>query len=373
MKVALVQDWLTEIGGAEKVFECFLELFPEADIYTLTSHERVISELHIDRNKLKESFISKLPFGKKKYRNYLPLFPKAIESFNFSEYDLIISSSSSVAKGVITNSKQLHICYCHSPVRYAWDLYHQYLKEAGLNGFGLKKWFVRHTLHKLRIWDVISANRVDYFIANSNYINHRINKVYRRKADVIYPPVDVNRFGLKDKKETYYYTASRLVPYKKIDLIVEAFSKMPDKKLIVAGMGPDSKKIKVLAGPNVEMKGFVSNEEMLSLMQNAKAFVFAADEDFGIIPVEAQACGTPVIALSRGGTKETVIDGVTGIHFKEQTVESLSDAIETFEANVFDAKVIRANAEKYSRERFKDEFMTFIKGKIEMSDVVINQ
>lgn len=360
MKVALVQDWLTEIGGAEKVFECFLELFPEADIYTLTSHERVISDLKIDKTKLHESFIAKLALGRSKYRNYLPLFPKAIESFDFSGYDLIISSSSSVAKGIITNSKQLHICYCHSPVRYAWDLYHQYLNEAGLLGFGFKKWFVRHTLHKLRIWDAISANRVDYFIANSNYIKRRINKVYRREADVIYPPVDINRFDLGEEKEEYYYTASRLVPYKKIDLVVEAFSKMPDKKLIVAGTGPDYKKIKAIAGANVEMKGFVSNDEMLALMQKAKAFVFAADEDFGIIPVEAQACGTPVIALGRGGTKETVIDGQTGVHFKEQTVESLSEAIERFETMKFDGNNARTNAEQFSKQRFIKELQEYI-------------
>ncbi|MCW3805818.1 glycosyltransferase family 4 protein [Plebeiibacterium marinum] len=365
MKVALVQDWLTEIGGAEKVFECFMELFPKADIYTLISHDRVINDLRIDKTKLKESFIADLPFGRSKYRNYLPLFPKAIESFDFSGYDLIISSSSSVAKGVLTNSKQLHICYCHSPVRYAWDLYHQYLKESKLNGFGIKKWLVRHTLHKLRIWDVISANRVDHYVANSYYIRRRINKVYRRESEVVYPPVDINRFELCEDKEEYYYTASRLVPYKKINLIVEAFSNMPDKRLVVAGMGPDFKKIKALAAPNIEMKGFVSNEEMLSLMKKAKAFVFAADEDFGIIPVEAQACGTPVIALSKGGTKETVVDRISGIHFNEQSADSIKEAIDKFEKTSFDPKKIRENAERFSKGRFKDEMKTYINKKIE--------
>ncbi len=363
MKVALVQDWLTELGGAEKVFKCIMEIFPEADVYTLTSHDRVINNLMINKAKLKESFIARLPLGRKKYRNYLPLFTKAIESFDLSGYDLIISSSSSVAKGIITNSTQLHICYCHSPVRYAWDLFHQYLNEAGLVGFGIKKWFVRHTLYRLRIWDVISANRVDYFIANSNYIKKRINKVYRREADVIYPPVDTHRFDLCEDKDEYYYTASRLVPYKKIDLIVKAFSKMPNKRLIVAGTGPDYSKIKALAGPNVEMKGFVTNDEMLELMQKAKAFVFAADEDFGIIPVEAQACGTPVIALGRGGTKETVIDGQTGVHFNVQTVESLMEAIDRFDDMNFDAKVVRVNAEKFSKQRFNKELQEYINEK----------
>ncbi|MGQ1787828.1 glycosyltransferase [Saccharicrinis sp. GN24d3] len=363
MKVALVQDWLTEIGGAEKVFEAFMGIYPDADIYTLTSHNRVINALNIDKIKLKESFIAKLPFGKSRYRNYLPLFPKAIESFDFSEYDLIISSSSSVAKGILTNSKQIHICYCHSPVRYAWDLYHQYLKESGLEGFGIKNWYVRHILHKLRVWDVISSNRVDYFIANSNYIKHRINKVYRRNAKVIFPPVDVERFTLCREKKEFYFTASRLVPYKKIDLIVEVFSKMPDKKLFVAGSGPDLKKIKALAGSNVELLGFVSDEEMHRLMQQAKAFVFAADEDFGIIPVEAQACGTPVIALGRGGAKETVVDGVTGVHFEEQSIDSLAGAIKRFELLKFEATIIRENSMRFSKNRFIEETNDFVRKK----------
>lgn len=366
MKVALVQDWLTEIGGAEKVLAVLLDLFPKADIYTLASHERVLRELKIDSTKVNESFIVKLPFGRKKYRNYLPLFSRAIESFDLSEYDLIISSSSSVAKGILKHSNQLHICYCHSPVRYAWDLYHQYLKESNLDGFGLKAFFVRHVLHKLRIWDVISANRVDHFIANSKYIKRRINNVYRRDSDVIYPPVDVNRFSLKEEKSDYYFTASRMVPYKRIDLIVKAFSLFPNKKLKVAGTGPDFEKIKKIAGENIEFLGFVSDVEMQSLIGQARAFVFAADEDFGIIPVEAQACGTPVIALGKGGTKETVVDGVTGIHFKEQTVGSLLSAIREFENSTFDYVEIRKNAEKFSKERFIRDLSDFINKRVEV-------
>lgn len=360
MKVALVQDWLTELGGAEKVFKGFLDLFPEAEVYTLTSHDRVINELEINKDKLQESFISKLPWGRKKYRNYLPLFTRAIESFDFSDYDIVISSSSSVAKGILVNSKQLHICYCHSPVRYAWDLYHQYQKEANLNGIGFKRWFVRYTMHKLRIWDIISSNRVDYFIANSNYISKRIYKVYRRESYVIYPPVDVHRFTLYEEKEDYYFTASRLVPYKKIDMIVEAFAMMPEKKLIVAGTGPDIKKIKGLATSNVELKGFVSDDEMKVYMQKAKAFVFAADEDFGILPVEAQACGTPVIALGRGGTRETVIDGVTGVHYVDQNVYELTNAVQRFETIDFNYRSIRQHAEKFSRSRFLQKFKNFV-------------
>jgi len=360
MKVALVQDWLTEIGGAEKVFAALLELFPEADIFTLTSQNKVLRRLGISKDNLKESFIAGLPSGRKNYRNYLPLFSKAIESFDFDGYDLIISSSSSVAKGILTSTKQLHICYCHSPVRYAWDLYNQYLNESGLGGRSLKSWYVRHVLHKLRIWDVASANRVDSYIANSTYISKRIKKVYRRESTVIYPPVNVNQFQLGIEKGDYFLAASRLVPYKKIDLIVKAFNQLPDKKLIVAGDGPEMKKIKRLAGFNVKVLGFVTDDQMLDLMQKAKGFVFAADEDFGIIPVEAQSCGTPVIALGTGGTKETVINGVTGVHFNEQTVESLTDALIRFEEIKFSGETIRQNAERFSKNRFLKELKEYV-------------
>lgn len=361
MKVAIVQDWLIEMGGAEKVLVSILNLFPAADVFTLTSNRHVIDKLPII-GMLNESFISSLPWGRLHYRNYLQFFPKAIESFDLSGYDLIISSSYSVAKGVITNSNQLHICYCHSPVRYAWDLYHQYLKESNLSGFSIKGLYARHVLHKLRIWDVISANRVDFFIANSKYIQKRIEKVYRRDSVVIYPPVDLSRFQLKIKKDNYYYTASRLVPYKKIDLIVSAFSQMPDKKLIVVGTGPELNKIKALKTSNVELLGYVADNKMVELMQNAKAFVFAADEDFGIVPVEAQACGTPVICFGRGGTKETVIDGKTGVHFGQQLESSIIDAVQRFELKEksFSPNEIRKNAERFSTENFVNDFRCFV-------------
>lgn len=366
MRVALVQDWLTEIGGAERVFGSFLNVFPDADIFTLTYTDKVIEYLKIDPSKITASFIIKLPFGRVKYRYYLPLFPKAIESFDLSGYDLIISSSYSVAKGVIINSNQVHICYCHSPVRYAWDLYHQYLRESHLTGIGIKALIARHVLHKLRIWDVISSNRVDFFIANSKYIQKRIEKVYRRDSVVIYPPVDISRFELDEEKEDYYFTASRLVPYKKIDLIAEAFGQMPNKKLIIAGTGPDYNKIKALSDSNVTMLGYVDDAEMVRLMRKAKCFVFAADEDFGIVPVEAQACGTPVVCLGRGGAKETVIDGVTGIHFNEQTVADVKGAVEKFELNIedFSAKAIRIHAEQFSEKRFENEIKDFVSRKV---------
>ena len=365
MKVAIVQDWLTTLGGAEKVFRAIYDLYPNADVYTLVYDNKLLKTLGIPEEKVNASFISKLPFAKTKYRNYLPLFSRAIESFDLSGYDLVISSSFCVAKGVLTHSGQLHISYCHSPVRYAWDLYHQYLTEAGLTK-GLKSLLVKNVLHKLRIWDVISSNRVDYFISNSNYIGRRIKKVYNRDSFTIYPNVEVNDFQFEDKKDDYYFTCSRLVPYKKIDLIVKAFAKMPAKKLIVIGDGPDFGKIKAVASENTVLMGFQSFEVLSTTMQKARAFVFAAEEDFGIAPVEAQACGTPVIAFGKGGSLETVLDGETGIFYYEQTEQSIIEAVERFERLEFslDKKAVRKNAERFSTEHFKHSLKTFIDDKL---------
>ncbi|WP_244298979.1 glycosyltransferase [Flavobacterium nitrogenifigens] len=312
MKIALVQDWLTEFGGAEKVFRSIYDIYPDADIYTLVYNPEVLEKMKISEDRVTASFIQRLPFGKTKYRNYLPFFTKAIESFDLSQYDLIISSSYSVAKGILANSSQVHICYCHSPVRYAWDLYHQYLNEAGLKK-GLKSIIVKYYLHRLRIWDVISTYRVDYFICNSNYIKNRIAKVYRRTAKVIYPPVSVEQFPFVSKKEDYFITCSRLVPYKRVDLIVQAFSLLPHLKLKVIGDGPEMAKIKLLGRSNIEILGYQEDNVLKRELSNARAFVFAAEEDFGIIPIEAQACGTPIIAFGKGGALETVIENETGV------------------------------------------------------------
>ncbi|TDP02428.1 glycosyltransferase family 4 protein [Flavobacterium sp. 245] len=361
MKIALVQDWLTELGGAEKVFRSIYDLYPDADIYTLVYNPEVLKKMNISESKVTASFIQRLPFGKTKYRNYLPLFTKAIESFDFSQYDLVISSSYSVAKGVLTNSSQVHICYCHSPVRYAWDLYHQYLNEAGLKK-GLKSIIVKHYLHKLRIWDIISTNRVDYFICNSNYIKNRIAKLYRRDAEVIYPPISIEEFPFLDQKEDYFITCSRLVPYKRIDLIVQAFSLLPNLKLKVIGDGPEMSKIKSLAKSNVEILGYQEDNVLKKELSNARAFVFAAEEDFGIIPIEAQACGTPIIAFGKGGALETVIENETGVFFEEQTVESLIDAINRFliVENNFLSDKIRDNASRFVDTKFKNAIIQFV-------------
>ena len=365
IKTVLVHDWLTTLAGAERVLEAIYEIYP-SPIYTLVKNEEILKNSIFGKADIRTSFLQKFPKAKTKYRNYIMFFPLAIEQFDLSEYDIIISSSHAVAKGVLTSSNQLHICYCHTPIRYAWDLYHQYLIDSGLTK-GIKSFLAKFILHYIRIWDYTTANRVDYFIANSKYIARRIKKIYGKDSTVIYPPVDVNKFEVYTKKENFYLTASRIVPYKKIDLIVEAFSYMPDKKLVVIGDGPDLEKIKKKAGKNVEILGYQPFEILKDYMQRAKAFIFAAEEDFGIVPVEAQACGTPVIAYGKGGVTETVIDGKTGIFFEEQTVESLIKAIKNFEKKeeLFNPLEIRKNAEKFSKERFKKEFKEFVNKKIE--------
>ncbi len=355
LKVAFVHDWLVTYGGAERVLEAMLNQFPDAEIFSLYDFLDEDNRSFIKNKPVKTSFLQKFPFARKHYRNYLPLMPLAIEQFDLSAYDLVIS------RGVITGPDQHHICMCYSPMRYAWDLTHQYLKEANLQT-GLKSWAAKYMLHKLRMWDYRTANGVDNFIAISEFIARRIKKVYGRESIVIYPPVDISAFTLTTEKEDYYLTASRMVPYKKIDLIVKSFKNMPDKKLIVIGDGPEFKKISKKAPPNVTLMGYQPFKVLREKMQRAKAFIFAAEEDFGIVLLEAQACGTPVIAYGKGGALETIVDNETGIFFKEQTTESLCDAIIKFETmtSEFDVKKIRANAERFSTVRFAKEFKEFV-------------
>ena len=366
MKKALVHDWFSVYAGAEKCVESFTNIWDDFNIYSLIDFLDVSDRQKILKGKRAyTSFIQKLPRAQKSYRNYLPLFPLAIEQFDLRDYNLVLSSSHAVAKGVLTHSEQLHISYVHTPIRYAWDLYHQYLRESGLD-HGFKGILAKYFLHKIRLWDVSTANRVDHYIANSHYIARRIKKVYGKDSEVIYPPVDVEKFTLHTDKENYYLTASRMVPYKKIDLIVEAFSGT-DRKLIVVGTGPDPdmEKIKSKADKNIELIGYQEDRVLIDLMQKARAFVFAAEEDFGIVPVEAQACGTPVICLGKGGTRETVIDGITGVHFPRQSVEALREAIDRFEqiSEHFDPHAIRKNALRFSRERFEKEIIKYIEEK----------
>lgn len=363
MKKALIHDWYYINGGAEKVIHSFNQIWSDFEHFGLVDFLSEKDRAYIlNGQKVKTSFIQKLPTAKSNHRKFLQLFPYAIEQFNLNEYDLILSSSASIAKGVLTNQDQLHICYCHSPMRYAWDLYHQYLMEAGLNK-GIKGMYAKYVLHKMRNWDINSTNRVDYFIANSEYIARRIKKVYRRESNVIYPPVNTRAFTFMAQKDDYYFTASRMVPYKKIDLIVRAFNDMPSKKLIVAGTGPDFEKIKKIAKENIQFLGFISDDDLKKNMQEAKAFVYAAEEDFGIVPVEAQACGTPVIGFGKGGLLETVLSNKTGVFFKEQTSTSLIEAVTYFEKIKFDAELIRLHAEKFSKERFEQEMKVYVENR----------
>ncbi|MFS2186191.1 glycosyltransferase family 4 protein [Mucilaginibacter sp. Mucisp84] len=364
MKVALVHEWLTVIGGSENVFKEIAALYPDADIYTLVARKETIVKLGLSGHKINTSFIQKLPFAKTKYRAYLPLFPLAIEQFDLSGYDLIISSSHAVAKGALTHSNQIHICYCHSPIRYAWDLHHQYLKESGLDK-GLKGFIAKYLLHRIRQWDIISTNRVDHFIANSNYIARRIKKIYGRESTVIYPNVATEDFLPVYEKKDYYVTCSRFVPYKKIDLIVQAFAQMPDKKLFVIGEGPDFKKVSKLTTSNTTLLGYQPFDVLKKYLAEGKAFVFAAEEDFGILPVEAQACGTPVIAFGKGGALESVVENKTGIFFYEQSAEAIKEAVERFEVNesLFNYKEITRHASSFSTDIFKNELLVQINNK----------
>jgi glycosyltransferase involved in cell wall biosynthesis len=363
LRSAIVHDWLISgVGGGEKVLEAIHRLFP-SKIFTLVQDSHALKGSYFENLDIVSSFIQKLPKAKTLYQKYLPLFPFAIEHFDLSGYDLVISSSHCAAKGVITGPDQAHICYCHTPMRYAWDLMHEYLKETKLNT-GIKGFFAKVILHYLRGWDVHSSRRVDHFIANSQYVARRIEKFYGRKAHVIYPPVNLELFQLEEKKENYYITASRLVPYKRVDLIVEAFSHMPDKKLIVIGDGPDWKKVQKKAAKNVELLGYREDAVLMRYLQKAKGFVFAAVEDFGITPVEAMATGTPVIAFGKGGVKETVVENETGHFYEEQSVSALIEAVKSFEKMEFDSKKCRARAECFSRAQFDREFHQFVMQKV---------
>lgn len=365
MRVAIIQEWLVTVGGSDKVVKAIADIFPNADIYTLVAKKEVCEELGINWDKVHTSFIQKMPFGIKKYRSYLPLFPFAVEQFDLRGYDVIISSSHCVAKGVLTKADQLHICYCHSPIRYVWDMYNEYLEETNLTK-GFKSWLVRYLLHRIRKWDMLSSFRVDYYISNSNYVAQRIKETYRREATTIHPNIDISHFELCEQKEDFYLASSRLVAYKKIDIIIEAFNRMPDKKLIVIGGGPNLKKYQELAKENVTVMGYQPFNTLKEKMQKAKAFIFAADEDFGMIPIEAEACGTPVIAYGHGGSLETVSKGKTGLFFHEQSPESIIKAVEDFESMgkvPFDYKSCRKWAEGFSEERFKKEIKDFVETK----------
>jgi glycosyltransferase involved in cell wall biosynthesis len=358
-RIAIIHDWLPVYGGAERVLEQILLIYPDADLFSLIDGLDDKSRAFLKGKPVKTSFVQNLPGGCKYYRHYFPLMPLAIEQFDLSSYDLVISSSYAFAKGVLTGPRQLHLCYCHSPIRYAWDLQTQYLNESGFNG-GPLSWLVRALLHYVRMWDQRTVACVDEYMANSHFVSRRIEKTYRREAEVVYPPVDVERFEVCHQKDDFYVTASRMVPYKRIDLVVEAFNAMPDRQLVVIGDGPELPKIRRMAGPNVKVMGWQTNDVLTDHLQRARAFVFAGEEDFGIIVPEAQACGTAVISYGQGGALETVIDGQTGLFFDEQTVESLTNAVVRFESHKWDPITCRRNAERFSAEHFRQRFENFV-------------
>ena len=373
MRVAIICDWLVVYAGAERVLEQILKIYPNADLFCLIDFLPEDQRGFIMNKQTHTSFIQRLPCAKKSYRSYLPLMPLAIEQLDVTGYDLVLSTSHAVAKGVITGPGQLHISYVYSPIRYAWDLQHQYLEEAGLRK-GIKSWLARIILHYIRLWDYRTACGVDYFVADSKFIARRIKKIYGREADIVYPPVDIEGFSFVEEKEEFYLTASRMVPYKKMKLIVEAFNQIPEKTLIVIGDGPEFPKIKEVAKANIKLLGFQPFEVLKDHMQRAKAFVFAAEEDFGITPIEAQACGTPVIAYGKGGALETVRGqdqkNPTGLFFQKQTTDAIIAAVRYFEEHPKCVSHLscRENAENFSVENFIRNMKEYLKSKSAIVD-----
>jgi glycosyltransferase involved in cell wall biosynthesis len=360
MKIAIVHEWLVTRAGSEQVVEQMLRLYPQADLFSLVDFLPEESRVHLQNKSVTTSFLQRLPGAKRRFRAYLPLMPMAIEQFDLSGYDLILSSSHAVAKGVVTRPDQLHLCYVHTPIRYAWDFQHQYLRGSNLDR-GLRSLPTRLILHYMRLWDLASAYRVDHFAANSQYIARRIHKFYRRPAQVIYPPVAVDRFRYTEPRENFYLAIARFVPYKRVDLIVSAFNQL-GLPLVVIGDGPDRPHLQAIAAPNITLLPPQPDAVIADHLQRCKAFVFAAEEDFGITPVEAQAAGAPVIAYGKGGATETIIAGKTGLFFSEQTVESLSQVLREFESGHYNFAPddLRQNAERFSPERFGREFRQFV-------------
>jgi glycosyltransferase involved in cell wall biosynthesis len=352
-RAALVHDWLPVYGGAERVLEQVLAVLPRADLFSLIDFLPEGQRDFLGGRSVETSFIQGLPLARRHYRSYLPLVPLAIEGFDLAPYDLVVSSSYVAAKGILTRSDQLHVSYVHSPVRYAWDLQFEYLRDGGFDR-GLKHVAARALLHYLRLYDAVSAHRVDLFVANSQHVARRIWKAYRRPAVVVHPPVATESFGLFREKEDFYVTVGRLVPYKRVDLLIAAFNAMPERELVVIGDGPEFGRLERMAGPNVRLLGRQPAPALEYYLQRARAFVFAALEDFGIAPLEAQACGTPTIAYGRGGALETVVPGLSGMFFREQSVASVCEAVGRFEQERFEPERVREQAERFSADRFRE-------------------
>lgn len=367
MKIAIICDWLITLGGAERVLKEFITVFPEAHVFStldfLSAEDK--SRLNLDNRRIQTSFLQNFPFAKRAYKAYLPLMPLAIEQFDLSDYDLVISSSHAIAKGIIPHPHQVHLSYVHSPMRYAWDFQFQYLKQSKLDR-AWHGWIARYLLHKLRIWDALSSLRVDHFIANSHFIAKRIQKIYRRTATVIHPPVDTEFFCYDPSisKSSFYLAAGRLVAYKRFDLIVDAFNHMPDKTLLIVGQGEELKKLQAQAGQSIQLITDADDQQLRQYLRQARAFVFASQEDFGILPLEAQACGTPVIAYGKGGALETVCaypnPKPSGLFFHEQSSPAIQDAIQTFETHeaLFKPEFCIQQATQFCPANFREKIKT---------------
>jgi glycosyltransferase involved in cell wall biosynthesis len=355
-RIAVVHEWLLDFAGSERVLREILDLYPQADLFALVDLPDDELKAAIPKRAKATSFLQSLPRVRRWLRYYVPLMPLAVEQFDLGAYDIVISSSHAVAKGVITGPRQLHLSYVHTPMRYAWDLQHEYLRAAGLER-GPLAWAARLALHRLRQWDVRTANGVDVFLANSAHVAGRIRKAYRREAEVLHPPVDVSAFPLQAGKQDFYLTVSRLEAYKRIDLLLEAFARMPERSLVVIGDGPEMRRLHAKAPPNVALRGRLPTPEVRDHMQRARAFLFAGIEDFGIVMAEAQACGTPVIAFGHGGAAE-IVRGETGVLFGEQTADALIEAVQRFEQDSgrFAAAGCRENALRFDRGRFRRRF-----------------
>jgi glycosyltransferase involved in cell wall biosynthesis len=369
LRVALVHDWLTGMRGGEKCLEILCDLFPEADLYTLLYHKKKLSKA-IERMKINTSYIQHLPRALKYYRYYLPLFPTAIETFNLKGYDLVVSTSHCVAKGVLTPPDTLHVCYCFTPMRYIWDMQFEYFK---ISTEQLRSFIVSFFSSYLRLWDEASNRRVNSFVAISKHVQKRIQKFYGRESEVIYPPVDCDFFSPSLKasdEESYYLMVTAMVPYKRVDLAIQAFN-LSKKPLRIIGEGQEMKALRKMAKKNIEFLGWQSDEKVREFYRGCRAFIFPGEEDFGISPVEAQACGKPVIAYGRGGILETVIpyprENCTGVFFDRPEAESLFRAVDLFERNIgrFDPEVIRRNALRFHKSGFKDELRSFIEKRYE--------
>lgn len=356
MKVALIHDFLNQIGGAEKVLQVFHELYPKAPVFTI-SYDKKETKGYFEDMDIRTSFIQRIPLGSKRYKWFLSLMPAAIEQFDLSKFDIVLSDCSSFSKGVITRPETLHICYCHSPTRYLWSDTHSYTEE--LKQPGVIKKLLPILLNRIRVWDRQAAERVDKFITNSKTVARRIKKYYNKDSTIIHPPVETSKFNLGNKIENYFLIVSRLRPYKRVDLAIEAFNAL-GFPLKIIGTGEEYRKLKKMAKKNIEFLGPLSDEEKASLLSRCIAFIHPQEEDFGITALEAMASGRPVIAYKKGGALETVIDGVTGIFFEDQTPWSLVDAVREFKPEVFDPKRIREYAMNFDTSIFKRKIAEFV-------------